>query len=260
MSYDYDDPYYDYPDDYYEEEKDMDHHDDPEQEDAANNHGLAGIYVDRACMGCNATVYTDGDGKCRNSVNGDLHTCIKEVTISMEDVLGQKNHAPCTACGKNIYESAGRWYDVHSGVAHTCNSVINEPQPSFAKERTMNNLKVISFPARGISADSLKLGEYARVVGGLGTRNLGDIVLKASAGVVNISDPASNFGPFGSPFVERLHTGDKLEITVGFTPEFEESIRSQAQSNKIMAIKAVREATNWGLKEAKEYVETLLKF
>ena len=90
-------------------------------------------------------------------------------------------------------------------------------------------------------------------------RNLGDIVLKASAGVINITDPAANFGgPFGSPFVERLHTGDKLEITVGFTPEFEESIRSEARSNKIMAIKTVREATNWGLKEAKDYVESLL--
>lgn len=208
--------------DYYDfSEMDYDYGADPEQENAANGHGQLSDYE----CGCGETVYDLPDSN---------------------DVLRTYN-----ATGLD-----------RVGSSHTC------PQPTETtiqhvlgapKEKTMNNnVKVISFPSRGISADSLKLGEYARVVGMSGTINLGDIVLKASAGVINITDPASNFGPFGSSFVERLHTGDKLEITVGFTPEFEESIRSQARSNKIMAIKAVREATNWGLKEAKEYVESLL--
>lgn len=121
-----------------------------------------------------------------------------------------------------------------------------------------NNVKVISTPARGISASSLSIGEYGRIVGN--HSHVGDVVLKAGTLVVNLSTPSIVWdSPFSAPFVERLKTGDKVEITVGFTPEFEECIRNEAQrGNKIMAIKSVREATNWGLKEAKDYVEALL--
>ncbi len=204
---------YDY--DYYDEYDDASYAD-PEQEDAANSHGLGDLYVDKPCLVCGVVVYTDGDSLHRNAVNGDLHTCVKSESISMEDVLGKP------------------------------------------KESTMKNtIKVISVPTRGISASALSVGQYARVVGQIGTINLGDIILKTAQGVVNISDPSVQYGSFSSPFVELLKTGDKLEITVGFTSEFEESIRSQAKGNKIMAIKAVREATSWGLKEAKEYVDSL---
>jgi Ribosomal protein L7/L12 C-terminal domain len=125
------------------------------------------------------------------------------------------------------------------------------------KETTMNsNVKIIARPNIDLSAESLMVGEYARVTDS--TNYNGAIVLKTSKGVVNLTDPNVFWDQFTSPRVERLNTGDKLEITVGFTPEFENRIRIQANSNKIIAIKAVREATNWGLKESKDYVEALM--
>ena len=208
---------------------------DPEQEDAANNHG-------------------------------------QSEDISMEEVLG-KPPAPvsdyyediallrCSNCQAWVYRRYGAWYDYNSGVAHTC---LPKPstttKPSFAKERTMNNnVKVISTSARGISASSLSIGEYGRIVGKLDPRE-GDIVLKAGTSVVNLSNPELVWeeSSFTMPFVERLNTGDKVEITVGLTADFETRIRTEASSNKIRAIKSVREATNWGLTEAKNYVDGLL--
>jgi len=129
----------------------------------------------------------------------------------------------------------------------------------------LNTIKLTQFPKRGITADSLKVGEYGRVIGTVGTLYLRDIVLKTKAGVVNLSDPSIVWdSPFSSPNVERLNTGDKLEITVGFDAAFEQRILDIAKganggfASKIDAIKEVREATNWGLKEAKDYVESLL--
>ena len=117
----------------------------------------------------------------------------------------------------------------------------------------INTIKLTQFPKRGISADSMKIGEYARII------SSGHIVLKTTAGVIDLSDPTTVWTvPFSSPEVEQLRTGDKLEITVGMNTEFEKDIVHLGRSNKILAIKSVREATNWGLKEAKEYVEALL--
>ena len=103
-----------------------------------------------------------------------------------------------------------------------------------------SNIKLVA--RIGLSAASLKVGEYATVTdGGL---HRGDIVLKTRNGIANLSDPSFCWDVFTSPHVERLNTGDKVEITVGFTTEFEISIRDEAVSNKITAIKRVREVTN----------------
>ena len=124
----------------------------------------------------------------------------------------------------------------------------------------MSTIKVITRPVRGILAEDLNIGEYARIIG---SGNIEDIVLRTRNGVVNLSNPVTDFPSFpsfASLQVERLNTGDKLEITVGFTVDFEQRILDIAKNNnKIMAIKAVREATQWGLKESKDYVESLLK-
>lgn len=223
MSYCYDDDDYD------------DDHDDPEIADAENNHGQP----------------------------------VEAKDISIEEVLGKPPIPPvpnsdyyrgitptlCSCKKAWIYQNLGYWYEYNCGVAHTCSYA---PKPfakePFAKERTMNNtIKLTQFPKRGISADSMKIGEYARII------SSGHIVLKTTAGVIDLSDPATVWtDPFSSPEVEQLRTGDKLEITVSMNTEFEKDIAHIGRSNKISAIKAVREATNWGLKEAKEYVEALL--
>lgn len=129
------------------------------------------------------------------------------------------------------------------------------------KERTMNNnVKLIQRPQRGISASTLVMGEYARITAPSGTTDkVGDIVLKTGNGVVNLTTPSVIWPTFNLPQVERLNTGDSLEIIVGFTTEFEDRIRREAGVNKILAIKAVRETTNWGLKESKDYVDALLQ-
>lgn len=148
--------------------------------------------------------------------------------ISIEEVLGWDTSVPPAPCA----------------VA---------PKP-FAKERTMNNtIKLTQFPKRGISAESLKIGEYARIISN------GHIVLKTKAGVIDLSDPATVWtDPFSSPVLEKLNIGDKLEITVGMTTDFQQRIVDLGRSNKLSAIEAMREATNWGLKEAKDYVDSLL--
>lgn len=134
------------------------------------------------------------------------------------------------------------------------------------KEKAMqNSIKVIARPQRGILASALNIGEFAQItVSGNANDNVGDIVLKTSIGVVNLTKPSVVYPTFYTPQVERLNTGDKLEITVGFTVEFENRIRDIVNSSggtliggKVHAIKAVREATNWSLKESKDYVDAL---
>jgi len=126
------------------------------------------------------------------------------------------------------------------------------------KENAMlSNVKVIARPVVGLIATSLAIGEYARITDVNGS-NLGDIVLQTRNGLVNITNPNCIWPTFASPLVERLNTGDKLEITVGFTTDFEQRITRIARDNKIAGIKAVREATNWKLLEAKNYVDGLL--
>jgi hypothetical protein len=139
-----------------------------------------------------------------------------------------------------------------------CEDISMEEVLGIPKEKTnMSTVKVIARPVRGILAEDLNIGEYARIIG---SGNIGDIVLRTRNGVVNLSNPVTDFPSFASPQVERLNPGDKLEITVGFTVDFEQRILDIAKNNnKIMAIKAVREATQWGLKESKDYVESLLK-
>lgn len=129
-----------------------------------------------------------------------------------------------------------------------------------SKETTMHNIKLTSRPHSGILASALNIGEFARIIVIASTAdNVGDIVLKTSIGVVNVTKPSVLYPSFSTPKVERLNTGDKLEITVGFTTDFEKRIFDIAKNNnKIWAIKEVREATNWGLKESKEYVDALL--
>jgi len=176
------------------------------------------------------------------------------------------------ACDVWVYEYAGCWYNYNTGIAHTCGydpeveDHRNDYMPTMEyvlgkpKENTMNNVKVIQRPTRGISAQSLKIGEFARISEPTGDSHIGDIVLKTRTNVVNITNPNVVWdSPFSSPFVERLNTGDTLQITVGLTTDFETRIRDIAKNNnKILAIKEVREATNWGLKESKEYVESLM--
>lgn len=221
--------------------------------------------------GCTRRIYKDSQGNLRDFRNGFRHVCQGEdigQSVEMSDVLLTRiPSAPCPYCGDSVYRSNGLAYNDKSGIAHTCFLVEKirpiKTIPSFAKERTMNNnIKVISVPTRGISANSLSIGEYGRIVGNPNIdQNVGDIVLKAAALVVNLSTPSKVWSsPFDAPQVERLKTGDKIEITVGFTPEFEERVRREANggANKIMAIKLVREVTNWGLRESKDYVESLL--
>jgi ribosomal protein L7/L12 len=223
--------------------------------------------------GCMRRVYKDSRGEIRDFRNGWRHVCQGE-DIGQDIPLTRIISHQCPYCAAFVYESGGLTYDDKSGIKHTCDTDllrearIEKTIPSFAKERTMNNsVKVISVPSRGISANSLGIGEYGRVVGNPNIDScVGDIVLKVAGLVVNLSTPSkTGESPFNSPQVERLKTGDKIEITVGFTPEFEENIRRIVQagngngfSSKINAIKAVREATNWGLKESKDYVEGLL--
>ena len=180
----------------------------------------------------------------------------------------------CRFCSRNVYDDPrGIVIDGTTHDAHTCYSG-GEPDPEpltfeaisveeilgIPKEKAnMSTLKVISRPTTGLLASSLNIGEFARIIG---TSSSGDIVLKTRNGVVNLTNPSIEWPSFSAPHVERLNTGDKIEITVGFTANFEDRIRDIAKNdNKIMAIKAVREATQWGLKESKDYVEALmLKF
>ena len=214
--------------------------------------------------------YFDGE---REPVEGEVgYIAPEDNEISIEDVLGIPKpvskymegitpvRCDTLGCGVFVYESIGMWYEYNTGIAHTCIGRETKPKPPIAKERTMNNnVKVISRPTKGISASTLNVGEYARIVTiASSTDSVGDIVLKTVSNVVNISRPSAYYQSFNTPLVERLNTGDKLEITVGFTAEFEERIRREAQSNKIMAIKSVREVTFWGLKESKDYVDSLL--
>ena len=169
----------------------------------------------------------------------------------------------CRFCDRSVYYTPdGLVQDATTHDTHTCypedaRTISMEEVLGIPKEKTnMSTIKLISRTTRGISADTLNIGEYARITD---TVNFGDIVLKTRNGAVNISKPAWEFPSFASPQVERLNTGDRLEITVGFTADFEDRIRTQARVNKIIAIKEVREATQWGLKESKDYVEALLK-
>jgi hypothetical protein len=98
-----------------------------------------------------------------------------------------------------------------------CEDISMEEVLGIPKEKTnMSTVKVIARPVRGILAEDLNIGEYARIIG---SGNIGDIVLRTRNGVVNLSNPVTDFPSFASPQVERLNTGDKLEITVGFTVE-----------------------------------------
>jgi Ribosomal protein L7/L12 C-terminal domain len=190
--------------------------------------------------GCMRRVYKDSRGEIRDFRNGWHHVCQGEDIGQLSPLLS--------------------YTDAYSDLLREAR--IEKIIPSFAKERTMNNnVKVISVPSRGISANSLSIGEYGRIVGNPNfCAYVGDIVLRLSGLVVNLSIPSKTWNsPFDAPQVERLKTGDRVEITVGFTPEFEADIRRTAKTgNKILAIKAVREATSWGLKESKDYVEGLL--
>jgi Ribosomal protein L7/L12 C-terminal domain len=208
---------------------DYDYDDDPEQQDAANHHGE---WV--------------------------------EEDIPMEAVLGKPKAHKCGllngTCAAWVIERDGRIYGAISGVPHTCiPNTDQKSKPTFAKERTMNTaIKLTQFQKRGISSETLSIGEYARIYPSLGAM---EIVLKTSAGLINLSRPTAVYAPYNFPFVEKLNTGDKLEITVGMDEEFERNINQIGRGNKIAAIKAVREATNWGLKEAKDYVDSImLKF
>ena len=123
-----------------------------------------------------------------------------------------------------------------------------------------SNVKVISRPKAGTSASNLKIGEYGRITNPYSDAMVGDIVLKTRVGVISITNPNVCWDvPFAAPLVEPLSTGDKLEITMGLTTDFAERILREAKVNRIVAIKAVREATLWGLKEAKDYVEQLVE-
>lgn len=175
----------------------------------------------------------------------------------------------CRWCNREVFDSPlGIAMDGATQLPHMCYPE-DAPEPQcedismeevlgIPKEKTnMSTVKVIARPVRGILAEDLNIGEYARIIG---SGNIGDIVLRTRNGVVNLSNPVTDFPSFASPQVERLNTGDKLEITVGFTVDFEQRILDIAKNNnKIMAIKAVREATQWGLKESKDYVESLLE-
>lgn len=105
---------------------------------------------------------------------------------------------------------------------------------------------------------NLSIGEYGRVL----QDNLdfaGHVVLRVNNYVVDLTNPKNVWeSTFTAPQVEKLNTGDKIEVTVGFTPEFTSRILSMARVNKINAIKEVREVTLWGLKESKDYVDQLL--
>lgn len=185
------------------------------------------------------------------------------------DYVSFENHPCFNGCGDVYNTPEGVIIDSATHEPHTCigtwsstseedaditmEEVLGKPK----KEKTMNNVKLVQHPQRGISASTLEIGEFARVTDGTGA-DVGDIVLKTINGLVNITNPGANPPSFYVPLVERLNTGDKLEITIGFTTDFEDRILREAKVNKIMAIKAVREATNWGLKESKDYVEALL--
>jgi hypothetical protein len=178
-------------------------------------------FEDYPCFNGCGNVYKDYDGKIIDSTTQQPHTCLFRPQVGMLDI---------------------------------------KSQPTFAKENHMfNSVKVISRPSPlGINADSLNVGEYARVVGLPEDRFFGNVVLKTRNGVVNISDPNAIWDlPFSMPQVERLNTGDKLEITIGFTAQIEQEIKNLKASNKIMAIKRVRELTNWGLSESKFFVDAL---
>lgn len=179
-----------------------------------------------------------------------------------------ENHHCCNGCGDVYNDYEGTIIDATTHQPHTCSTaterdltmedILGKLQPTTKENKMFSSVKVISRPSpRGINAVSLNVGEYARVVGLPGDLCFGHIILKTLSGVVDISDPNSAWPPFAGPEVERLNTGDKLEITIGFTAQVEQEIRNLRVSNKISAIKKVREITNWGLKESKDYVDAL---
>lgn len=158
---------------------------------------------------------------------------------------------------KRVIDPAKR-YTEETGEPISMEDVLGKPKE---KKTMKNNVKVVPRPAGfGIGASNLSVGEYGRVIASDGTYT-GDIVLRARGVVVNISNPEVTWDTsfsFTEPRVEKLTTGDKLEVTVGITAQFEARIVEMGQYNKISAIKEVREVTNWGLKEAKDYVEALV--
>lgn len=224
------------------------------------------------CGMCGALVFDDRDGYIFNQSDRKLHTCypftIEEADPEVKDACNRAGWLANYAYGAHG-ERPLEDYDAHysyptdrSGVRNgtrinecTMEDVLGKP-----KEKTMySNIKVIARNVRGISVSALIVGEYARIISG-STGNIGDIVLKTRNGVVNISNPQAEWPSFPAPEpeVERFNIGDKLEITVGFTADFDARILRIARDNKISGIKAMREETMWGLKESKDYVDGLL--
>jgi hypothetical protein len=182
----------------------------------------------------------------------------------VDDAAHSHEYKKHCVCGTATYEDAiGQTRNWDNYTRHVCSNEISmEEVLGKPKENTMNNIvKFVPRPKSepsGISAFTLKVGEYGRVVGA--GSYAGHIVLKAREYVVDITNPNNIWlvNDFTAPYVETLKTGDRLEITLGFTSEFVERIAKMAKENKINAIKEVRTVTDWGLKESKEYVESLL--
>jgi hypothetical protein len=110
--------------------------------------------------------------------------------------------------------------------------------------------------AQKISGSDLEVGQIGTIVGGHVFN--GELLLRTYSNYVLLTDP-SNTWEQGSGFtVEPLQVGDQITITVDTTTLSNyKLIEALKRGNKILAIKARREQTNEGLKEAKDYVDKL---
>lgn len=126
----------------------------------------------------------------------------------------------------------------------------------------MNSNKIVVTPIpvceNGISAFQLAVGDAGRIVVG---SNEGTIVLRIDDGLVNLN--TNTFIPndvpaFAVPRVKSLNAGDQITITIGVSESFIEEVKNELRfSNKINAIKMVRDRLGWRLRESKEFVDKL---
>lgn len=118
-------------------------------------------------------------------------------------------------------------------------------------------VKPIAVRDRGINSyDGLQLGEMGTIMGGAFKDH---VVLRAYDVVVDLTSPNNTWRDSAwAPEVKKLNTGDVVEVTQGFTQATLDELRSIRSVNEINAIKRLREITNWGFKEAREYVDNVL--
>jgi hypothetical protein len=132
----------------------------------------------------------------------------------------------------------------------------------------MNQVTVVSSPRTTISVFEVLIGQFAVLHAKSETFTAydGHIVLRTAAGFVNLSQPLALLTYCEEYTAEVIRPESVLSITVGnetalpldnLTEEQNDTLRDIRSDNKINAIKRLREWTNVGLRDAKNYIDNL---